>query len=483
METVFKIFRIILGFMGINKLSKDLRIIQGGMGVNISSWLLARTVSKQGGLGTVSGTMLEGVLIYELQKGDPKGNIRRALSKFPFPHFAQMVLDEYFIEGGIKEGVKIKKAQMFTVNPSDLLIASCVCANFVYVYLAKEGHKNPVSINYLEKVAMPHIYNITGAMLAGVDFITMGAGLPDQIPGVIEAISKWGTPSYEIPVINRTAKYVLSFDLEKFFGEKLPQLKKPGFIPIISSITAAKILLKRCPAGSIYAFVVEEPKAGGHNAPPRNKKNREYGDEDYINYKLLAEFLIELGIPFYIGGSYASPEKLKWALSVKAKGIQAGSIFALSEESGMYYQIRNEVRKIGFNCELEVETSMTKSPTGYPFKVAKLKGTVSEEMVYLLRTRICNRGGLVSLYEKEDGNIGYMCSAEPIKNYVKKGGKEEDTDGKHCLCNFLFATAGMGFEGEPPIVTIGDDVSFLKELMFDENSSYSVKDALRYLRG
>jgi NAD(P)H-dependent flavin oxidoreductase YrpB (nitropropane dioxygenase family) len=44
-------------------------IIQGGMGVRISSYELARTVSKQGELGVISGTAVDTVMVRTLQNG------------------------------------------------------------------------------------------------------------------------------------------------------------------------------------------------------------------------------------------------------------------------------------------------------------------------------------------------------------------------------------------------------------------------------
>ena len=62
-------------------------------------------------------------------------------------------------------------------------------SNFVEVFLAREGHKNPVGINFLEKVQMPHLASIYGAMLAGVGYVLMGAGIPLHIPGVLDAFA------------------------------------------------------------------------------------------------------------------------------------------------------------------------------------------------------------------------------------------------------------------------------------------------------
>lgn len=459
-------------------------IIQGGMGFNISSWPLAKAVSMTGQRGTVSGVSLERVLVHMLQDGDPGGHLRRALAHFPFPRFANEILSAYFVEGGIHKGSPYRNAPIWSIAPSSRLIATTIIANFAFVWLAKEGHNNPISINYLEKVAMPHIYAITGAMLAGVDFITMGAGIPLQIPEVLNALTEGRSLGYRVPVIGtKITGHTMSFDPQVFFGEKLPPLKRPGFIPIIASNLLASIFTKKLPAGSVQGFVIEEPTAGGHNAPPRKiicdkfgVPQPTYGEKDMVNYAKIAE----LGLPFWIGGSYASPEKLRWAKSVGAVGIQAGSIFALCEQSGMRPDIRAKIRELGFEGKLQVRTDMRISPTGFPFKVVALPGTISDPVVYQNRQRVCDQGALAILYEKPDGSIGYRCPSEPIGRFVSKGGELAETVGRGCLCNGLYATAGLNGE-EIPIVTLGDDVSFLQKLMTEAHDSYSAENAIRYL--
>jgi NAD(P)H-dependent flavin oxidoreductase YrpB (nitropropane dioxygenase family) len=458
-------------------------IIQGGMGVYISTPFLANTVSRNGALGTVSGVAPERILARILGRGDVGGHYRRALSHFPFPKTAQQVLDAFYIEEGNPKGRQRKDAPFFTIHPPDILIALSICANYAFVWLAKEGHENPVSINYLEKIAMPHIYAITGAMLAGVDFITMGAGLPFGIPDVITAIIEGRTATYDVLVTGTNIhKCAMSFDPEKFFGAKLPPLKRPGFIPIVSSNTLAWAFTKKMRKGTIVnGIVIEEPSAGGHNAPPR--EGSQYGPEDEVDYSKIKKLLAEFNLPFWIGGSKASPEKLKWAQSVGAMGIQAGSIFALSEESGMDPGIRREARRRGFEGKFEVRTDMIASPTGFPFKVVILPGSLSEEVVLLGRNRVCNQGALRTLFEEPDGSIGYRCPAEPIDRYLAKGGKIEETKDVCCICNGLLSTAGLGDEDEAPIITMGDDVSFLSSLMSHSEDSYRVVDALTYLKG
>jgi NAD(P)H-dependent flavin oxidoreductase YrpB (nitropropane dioxygenase family) len=469
------------------KTSMFRKIRQGGMGVYISGPRLAKTVSMLDQAGTVSGVVPERVMARILQRGDPGGDFRRALSHFPFPRPAEKVLAVYYEKNGIPPGRSYKGVPVFSINPPDLLIALTVCASFAFVWLAKEGHESPVAINYLEKINMPHIYAITGAMLAGVDEITMGAGVAMQIPKVIRDIAFNKTASYRVPVIGNNIKsYTTSFNPESFFGEKFPLVERPGFIPIIASNRLASIFRQRLPAGSVAGFAIEEWKAGGHNAPPQkiilDEKGEPlpiYGDEDVVDYRRIAE----LGLPFWIGGAKASPEMLKEALAVGATGIQVGSIFALCDESDMDPEIKKRIRRLGFEDKLVIRTDMRVSPTGFPFKVAELDGTISESSVYQARRRVCNQGALLSLYEKADGTIGYRCPGEPVDKFVAKGGDETETIGRSCICNALSATAGIGNSEEAPIVTLGDDLGFLKKVMATAESSYSAQDAIRFLLG
>ncbi|HQT92573.1 MAG TPA: nitronate monooxygenase [Candidatus Kryptobacter bacterium] len=454
------------------------------MGVYISTPFLASVCSRHGALGTVSCVGAERLLTRILQSGDPGGHYRRALAHFPIPEIAERIIKKYFVEGGIPANQDFKVVPAFTLRPRADLIALTVAASFAFVWLAKEGHENPVSVNYLEKIQIPHLYHITGAMLAGVDFVTMGAGITLQIPGVLDALAAGGIPRYRVSIEGKSnGAETISFDPSSFFKTKLPELKRPGFLPIVSTDVLAVHMDKHLLKGSIQGFVVERPTAGGHNAPPRQKGvfdesgQSVYGPKDEVAF----EKLQSLGIPFWIGGSLSSPEGLAKAQALGAVGIQAGSIFALSEDSGMQSSSRALMRRLGYRDELTIRTDPNTSPTGFPFKVVQLPGTQSDPAVYAARTRLCDLSILVVPYEREDGKIGFRCSGEPVDKYLLKGGKVEDTNGVRCLCNGLISAAGLGNPNELPIFTMGDDVSFLRHLMQDENSSYGAAEAITYL--
>lgn len=64
-----------------------------------------------------------------------------------------------------------------------------VAAAFVETWLAREGHDGDVGMNLLTKVQLPNLPTLYGAMLAGVATIIMGAGIPREIPGALDALS------------------------------------------------------------------------------------------------------------------------------------------------------------------------------------------------------------------------------------------------------------------------------------------------------
>jgi nitronate monooxygenase len=331
-------------------------------------------------------------------------------------------------------------------------------------------------------------------MLAGVDVVIMGAGIPMQIPGILDRLANHQAVSYRVDVLGADTDddYRIHFDPRAIFAgiaEKLGDLKRPLFLPIVSSVVLAKALLKRA-TGKIDGFVIEASTAGGHNAPPRGplELNEDgepiYGEKDEVNLARMKE----LGLPFWLAGGYDNPERLQEALDAGAAGIQVGTGFAYCDESGMSEGIKRDVIRQVLRGEAAVRTDPTASPTGFPFKVTKLKQTLSEREVYDARTRVCDAGFLRHLYKKENGSLGYRCPAEPVEAYVKKGGKLEDTVDRSCLCNNLAATAGFaqrrpGGSVEPALVTSGKSLPNIGQFIKPGETRYSAQDVIDYLRG
>lgn len=471
------------------------KLIQGGMGIAVSDWKLAKAVSLTGQLGVVSGTAINSVLVRRLQDGDPQGHCRRALSAFPHQEISKNIVDTYFIEGGKDPSKAYKRAPMFNIESPKSLLQLTVAACFVEVWLAKEGHNGVVGLNLLEKIHLPNLACLYGAMLADIDYVIMGAGIPREIPGVLDLFAKNQKASLKIPVEGHPEGHVLSwFDPQVVMeGCELKDLKRPYFFPIVSSAALAMNLKKKS-TGEINGFIVEGPLAGGHNAPPRGPLKLSdagepiYGPRDEVSY----EDMNALELPYWMAGYYATPEKIAEVQKLGAHGVQVGTLFAFCTESGVSSKLRKESLEIIKSTPAPeggwIFTDPRSSPTGFPFKAAKLPGSIAQKETYEARKRICDLGYLRHGFLKEDGSVGQRCPAEPVQDYLKKGGLEEDTVGRKCLCNALFADVGMpqvqaGGAIETHLLTAGDDLNNVSRLFKNGNVDYSAKDVVEYLMG
>ena len=464
-------------------------IIQGGMGVGISHWRLARTVSQLGQLGVVSGTALDQLLSRRLQDGDPGGHMRRALDHFPYPDMARHVWDEYHVPGGKLERQSYKALPMQSLdNPRDL-VELWIVANFVEVFLAREGHNGQIGINYLEKIQIPHLASIYGALLAGVDYVLMGAGIPLKIPGALDRLTRGEAATYPLFVTGAQPgdDFMLSFDPRAFVRGEPPVLTRPKFLAIIASDVLA-LTLSRKANGRVDGFIVEFPTAGGHNAPPRGKRQLNdrgepmYGERDVVDLKKLQA----TGLPFWLAGGYGAPEKVREALDAGAAGVQVGTAFAFCAESGLREDYRRALLQQAIDGTTSVFTDPLASPAGFPFKVAQLAGSLSDDAVYQARPRICDLGYLREAYRLEDGTVGFRCPAEPANVYVSKGGEPANTEGRKCICNALIANVDQpqvraGKYVELGLVTSGDDLSKVTRFLAGNASDYGAADVVAAL--
>ena len=309
-----------------NFLSALPRVIQGGMGVAVSNWRLARAVSRTGQLGVVSGSMLDTVFVRRLQDGDPGGHMRRAIAAFPVPEVGEEILRRYFNAAGRAPGAPYKALPMYKQVVSDARQRVTVLANFVEVWLAKEGHGNPVGLNLLTKVQMPNLASLYGAMLAGVDVVIMGAGIPREIPGALDALAEHRATQlrFEVEGLPREQSEWLTFDPASCANRTVggTSLHRPAFVAVVSAASLATTLARKS-NGRVDGFIVEGPTAGGHNAPPRgelrlNERGEPiYGERDAVDLDKMRE----LGLPFWLAGGFGSPEGLGQAIAAGAAGV------------------------------------------------------------------------------------------------------------------------------------------------------------------
>ena len=469
-------------------------IIQGGMGVAVSDWRLANAVARTGQLGVVSGTAVDVMCVRRLQDGDPGGHVRRALAAFPVPRIAEQLVATYHLEGGRADGVPYRNIPMFSARPARRLQELAVAAGFVEVFLAKEGHHGPIGINLLRKIEAPIPFVLYGAMLAEVDAVLVGAGNPHELPGLMDDLASGSDIRWSLRVQRATHNdHAIDFSPAALFEGAPPVLPRPRFLAIVASNDLAEGLATSTTARP-DGFVVEGPPAGGHNAPPRGPRRLDereqpiYDTRDEVDLTALAA----LGLPFWLAGRYGAPTGLQQAQAAGAEGVQVGTVFALCEESGMAARLKRDALELVRSGDGDVRTDWRVSPTGFPFKVLSVPGTLSEPEVLASRERICDLGMLRVPYEKEGGELGYRCPAEPVASYTgAKGAREANTYGRVCLCNALLATAGVPQSRgdgsvEPALATLGTDLTpvvALLDALGGERDSYTAAEVVDYLLG
>jgi len=205
---------------------------------------VARAVSLVGQLGVVSGTALDVVIARRLQDGDVDGDVRRALEAFPVPAIAHRVLTKYFREGGRAPGKPYVPVPKLSMSAGAAALELSVVANFAEVWLAKEGHDGVVGINFLEKVQMATPSAAYGAMLAGVDYVLMGAGIPAEIPQLLNKLAVHEPCSLDLHVDGATIEYTVGLDPEALTGGGLAPLRRPLFLAIVSAHVLAAYLAR-----------------------------------------------------------------------------------------------------------------------------------------------------------------------------------------------------------------------------------------------
>lgn len=463
------------------------------MGVAVSNWRLARAVSRLGQLGVVSGTLMPVVFARRLQLGDSDGHLRRAAAAFPDAALAERMLARYFVEGGKAAGAPFKAVPMVSASPSRAWTELAVLANFAEVFLAKEAHDGLVGVNLLEKMQVATLPSLYGAMLAGVDVVLMGAGVPRAIPGALDRFAAGEAAELAIDTTDAATGKAgeperLRFDPREFLAGAPAAMKRPAFLAIVSSAALATTLARKA-SGRVDGFVVEGLNAGGHNAPPRGARapgsdgQPVYGPRDEPEL----EKFRSLGLPFWLAGARATPEGLAGARASGASGVQVGTAFAFCAESGLTDDIKKHVCRLSRAGAVRIFTDPNASPTGFPFKVLRLPESLSAEPVLAQRPRVCDLGYLRETCREADGGLSYRCPAEPVGDFAAKGGDPEATCGRVCLCNALLAAVGLGQlrDGgtEPPLVTAGTDAADVARFLRDGEDGYDARRVVEAILG
>ena len=293
---------------------KDLvPIMQGGMGVDISTAALALEVARLGGIGHISDAMLPTVAD---RRYDTK-YVKNKLKQYKFN-----------VENADKSVVKFDLDE----------VAESTRLHVEATMKAKQGD-GLIFINCMEKLTMNAPKDtlrvrMRAAMDAGIDGITLAAGL-------------------------HLGSFALIEDHPRFHEVQL------GII--VSSLRALQLFLKKTARTKRLPdyIVIEGPLAGGHLG---------FG-MDWQHYHL-ETILVEirdwmqaegLTIPLIAAGGVFTGADAVRMMELGAQGVQVATRFTVTHECGLPDKIKQEYFRAS---EEDIEVNQL-SPTGYPMRMIK----------------------------------------------------------------------------------------------------------------
>lgn len=250
-------------------------IVQGGMGVGISAHRLAGTVAAFNGVGTVASV--------DLRRHHPD------------------LMAETSSRHNSKEVTK------------DLICKANLVALDREIRGARKiaGDQGVVAVNVMRAVTQYQDY-VRQSCESGADAVVMGAGLPLDLPELVE-----GYPHVAI-------------------------------LPILSDVRGVVLLLKKWMRKNRLpdAIVIEHPKyAGGHLGAAR----KEDLDDPRFNFEVVIPGVLQaykdLGIeseniPLIPAGGINSHERVGELLRLGASAVQLGSAFAVTEEGDAHLEFK-----------------------------------------------------------------------------------------------------------------------------------------------
>ena len=248
-------------------------------------------------------------------------------------------------------------------------------------------------------------------MLAGVDYVIMGAGIPVQIPGVLNQLAQGLPASMRVHVEQSEPSddFRVTFDPCAITGGRRLDIRRPFFVPIISSATLGEMLISKS-SGVVDGFVVEGPTAGGHNAPPRGKMvlndkgEPVYGPRDRMDFDRMRS----LGLPFWVAGSYGSPEKLKGSARTRGGGRAGRDSVRFVQRVGAGRRPATASHRACAGGQVSRCLPTRWRPhRDFPFKVAQIEGTLLRSRgLRIPRARLRQWDICGVRTRKPDGSIG-----------------------------------------------------------------------------
>ena len=268
-----------------------------------------------------------------------------------------------------------------------------------------------IGINIMVALFQDYITSVKASLDAEVDAIISGAGLPLQLPEI-------------------------ALNHKKDF--------RTALIPIVSSDRALEIVCKRWARFGYIpdAVILEGPLAGGHLGWKRiSDIEKEENKLENLLPGVLKVAKKYGKIPVIVAGGIYTREDIDRFLELGASGVQMGTRFLATYESGATEEFKDMVVKA--REEDIIVAERPGSPCGMLFRLLK-DSPMYLDTLKAARPPKCDRGYV--LYN------GYCPAMDDNKNYF-------------CICNGLLGATIYANTDEKPLFTVGHNAYRVKKIL------------------
>lgn len=212
-----------------------------------------------------------------------------------------------------------------------------------------------------------------------------------------------------------------------------PMLHKAGIK--VAHVVSSSVFARKCEDAGVDAIVAEGFEAGGHN-----------GREETTTMTLIPQVRQATTLPLIAAGGIASGRAMLAAMALGAEGIQAGTLFALTEESSASQAFKQRCTQMAEGdtmlCLKALSpTRLVKNALYHQLIAAEYQGATGEELRQMLGRAASKRGIFEGDLEQGELEIGQIASAiksiRPVATVMDELVNDFEQT-RQALCNINF---------------------------------------------
>ena len=212
-----------------------------------------------------------------------------------------------------------------------------------------------------------------------------------------------------------------------------PMLHEAGIK--VAHVVSSSVFARKCEDAGVDAIVAEGFEAGGHN-----------GREETTTMALIPQVRQATTLPLIAAGGIASGRAMLAAMALGAEGIQAGTLFALTEESSASQAFKQRCTQMAEGdtmlCLKALSpTRLVKNALYHQLIAAEYQGATGEELRQMLGRAASKRGIFEGDLEQGELEIGQIASAiksiRPVATVMDELVNDFEQT-RQALCNINF---------------------------------------------